>query len=179
MRSGEVQLHYEGKFLMSISKLPLRGRYHAQLFDKNGNLKADLSGPNGITDVGLNAILDIMFHADTQVTTWYVGLIDNAGFSALAAADTMSSHAGWAESTAYTEAARVEWTEGAASSRSITNGTTMDFSINATVTINGIFVTSVSTKGGTTGTLWATASFSSAVSATSGDTLKVTYTVSG
>ena len=164
---------------MSVSKLPLRGRYHVQLFDKNGNLKNDLTGPNGITDVGLNAILDIMFHADTQITTWYVGLIDNAGFSALAAADTMASHSGWAESTDYTEGTRVEWTEGAAAPRSITNSATLDFSINATVTINGIFVNSVSTKGGSTGTLWATASFSSPVSATSGDTLKVTYTVSG
>lgn len=161
------------------NKLPLRGRLVVEHFNKDGDKIGQYEFPNGITDEGLNHILDTQFGAGTPVTTWYVGLIDNAGFSALAAADVMSSHAGWAETSAYTEANRVEWTEGAAASRSITNAATMDFSINATVTINGIFVTSVNTKGGTTGVLWATASFSSAVSATNGDTLKVTYTVSG
>lgn len=162
--------------------LPVRGRYKLQLFDKNGNLKAEREGPNGIVDVGLNKILNDMFDGGSSASpsgTWYCGLIDNAGFSALAAGDTMSSHAGWSESTAYTEANRITWGVGAASSRSVTNATTMDFSINATVTINGIFIVDQNTKGGTTGTLWATASFSSPVSASNGDTLKVTYTVSG
>lgn len=160
-------------------KLSLRGRFHVKLVDKDGNVKADLSGPNGITDVGLNNILDVMFGAVAGTATWYLGLINNAGFSALAAADTMASHAGWAEATNYSEATRVEWTEGTAAARSITNAVTVDFSINATVTINGIFVTSVNTKSGTTGILWATASFSSPVSASNGDLVKISYTVSG
>lgn len=161
------------------SKLPLSGRFFVEHFDKDGNKKGEQSFPNGIVDVGLNHILATQFNAGTPVTTWYVALINNAGFSALAAADTMASHAGWAETSAYTEGTRVEWTEGTPAARSITNGTALDFSINATVTVYGVFVTSVNTKGGSTGTLWATAAFSSPVSATNGDTLKVTYTVSG
>lgn len=164
---------------MRVEKMRLRGKFTVQHFNKAGKLLNEFDVDNGITDVGLNKILDDMFNSGTQSATWYVGLIDNSGFSALANSDTMSSHAGWSESTAYTEANRVTWGVGAASSRSVTNASTVDFSINATVTINGIFVVDNNTKGGTTGTLWATASFSSAVVASNGDTLKVTYTVSG
>ena len=161
-----------------LAQLLARGKFKAQHI-RDGKVIGEYDFPNGIVDVGLNSILGIMFHADTQITTWYLGLIDNSGFSALANADTMSSHAGWNEFTTYSQANRPTWTPGAASGRSITNGTTVDFSITGSGTIKGIFVTSNNTKGGTTGTLWATAAFSSNVSVVNGDTLKVTYTVSG
>lgn len=164
---------------MTISKARLCGFYHVRCIDPNGKLKWEQKFPNGIVDEGIEYLLDAGFNGGTQVSTWYMGLVDNAGFSAFANGDTMSSHSGWSESTDYSEATRPEWTAGAASSRAVTNGTTVDFSINATVTIKGIFITSNNTKGGTTGTLWSTAAFSSNASATSGDTLKVTYTVSG
>lgn len=164
---------------MNKEALRMKGKFHVQLFDKNGKLKEEQEFTNLITDVGMNHLLDVGFHNDTQTATWYVGLIDNAAFSAIAATDTAASHSGWAESDDYTEANRVEWTEGAASSRSITNGTALDFSINATVTVNGIFLISDNTKNGTTGILFSAASFAAPISATSGDTLKVTYTISG
>jgi len=166
---------------MSQSKLPLGGKFKVEHI-RAGKVIGEHEFPNGIVDVGLNKILDDMFDGGSAASpsaSWYTGLIDNSGFSTLAAADTMASHAGWTENQDYAEATREAWGVGAAASRSVTNAVTMDFSINATVTINGIFVVDNSTKGGTTGTLWATASFSSAVAATNGDTLKVTYTVSG
>lgn len=159
--------------------LKLAGHFQVQHFDKNGELKEVYDFPNGIVDEGLNHILDTQFNGGTPVDPWYVGLINSAGFSALSNSDTMSSHAGWAETAAYTEGTRNEWTAGAASSRSVTNAVSLDFSINATVTIRGLFVSSNSTKSGTTGVLWSTALFASAISAENGDTLKVTYTVSG
>jgi hypothetical protein len=55
----------------------------------------------------------------------------------------------------------------------------MTFTINASATLYGLFISSVSTKSGTTGTLWATAAFTSTKAVSSGDTLKITYTVSG
>lgn len=162
-----------------MSKIGLRGRFHIQHFDREGRLKGVYRVPNGIVDEGLNHILETEFNGGTPVTTWYIGLVNNSGFTAFANADVMNSHAGWAESAAYDEATRPEWTAGTAASRSITNASTVDFSINATVTLRGIFITSNSTKSGTTGILWSTAAFSSNVSANNGDTLKVTYTVSG
>lgn len=158
--------------------LRLAGKFKVELI-RDGQTISAFDVPNGITDVGLNHILETEFHSGSQVTTWYIGLIDNASFSALAAGDTAASHAGWIESTAYSDATRITWGAGTAATRSITNASTADFSINGTATIKGIFIISNSTKGGTTGTLWSTAAFGSTVAVANGDTLKVTYTVSG
>jgi len=162
-----------------MNKMSLQGRFRVEHYDKDGQLKATYRVPNGIVDVGLNKILDDMFSGGTASGTWYIGLVDNSGFTAFANADTMASHGGWSESSAYTETVRQTWTEGGASARSITNASTVDFSINATVTFQGIFIVDSPTKAGTAGTLWSTAAFASTVAAVSGDTLKITYTVSG
>jgi hypothetical protein len=146
---------------------------------RNGVVIASFLVPNGITDVGLNHILNTEFDAGTQVTTWYIGLVDNASFSAFATADTMASHAGWLEATGYSESVRQTWGAGAASARSITNATAATFSINGSATLKGVFITTNSTKSGTTGTLWSTAAFASTVSVINGDSMKITYTVSG
>lgn len=160
--------------------LPLKGRWKIEHFNKDGELLGVYDVPNGITDAGLNYLLDAGFDAGTPVTSWYIGLIDNAGFSALANADTMASHTGWAENTAYSNSTRPQWTCGAASSRAITNASTVDFNINTnSQSINGLFITSNSTKSGTTGTLWSTASFGSPVALNNGDVLKTTYSLSG
>ena len=149
------------------------------LCNPDGSVRATgLMEINGITTVGLNHILDTEFHATAQVTTWAMGLINGGSAPTLAAADTMGSHAGWTEYTAYDETNRVTWDEGAASAGSVTNATTMDFSMNATGTVAGGFLTSSSTKGGTTGVLFMTATFSGGNQAVgSGDTLKLTYTL--
>lgn len=160
-------------------KLPLKGFFKIDHFNQEGEHLGTYEGPNGIVDVGLNYLLDAGFNGGTQNSSWYMGLIDNAAFSTLNAADTMGSHAGWTEAEGYTEAGRPEWDAGAAGSRQVTNAATTNFSINGTATMYGIFITTVNTKGGSTGTLWSTAAFSSTVATSNGDTLKVTYTVSG
>jgi hypothetical protein len=161
-------------------KAKLKGHFAIEHRDSDGNLKGKYDVPNGIVDEGLNHILDVEFHGESQIGTWYIGLVDNSGFTAFADEDTLSGHTGWSEFTNYTEANRVEWEEDAASSRSISNTTTADFSINASGNLKGIFVSSNNVKStGNTGTLWSTAAFSSVVATANGDTLKVTYTVSG
>jgi hypothetical protein len=121
-----------------------------------------------------------MFKDGTQIasTSWFGGLISSSGYSALSASDTMSSHSGWAEFTGYTQSTRVAWGPGTPASQSITNASPMTFDINATGTLKGIFITSNSTKSGTSGKLWATGLFSADVPVVSGDQMKVTYTVS-
>lgn len=130
---------------------------------------------NGDTTVGLNDVLNVYFDSGTQKTSWFAGLINNSGFTALAASDTMSSHAGWSESTDYSEGTRPAWNPGAASGGVMT-GPAISFSINGTVTIKGSFLVSNSTKGGTTGILMATDAFDSNQSMTNGQTLNVTWT---
>lgn len=156
-----------------------RGLFVIEHRNKDGRLIGLYRVPNGIVDVGMNHILETEFHGGSQVSTWYIGLVDNSGFTAFSDSDTMSSHSGWSESTVYSQSTRPQWTCGAATSRQITNASTVDFSINGSATLKGIFITSDNTKSGTSGTLWATAAFSSTVSVQNGDTLKITYTVSG
>ena len=162
------------------NRMNMKGAFKVEHRDADGELKGVYDFPNGIVDEGLDSILDVQFHGSSQIATWYIGLVDNSGWTTWADADTLASHAGWSESTDYTEANRVEWTEGAASSRSMTNAVTCDFSINANGNMKGIFVSSNNVKStGNTGTLWSTAAFSSVVAVANGDTLKVTYTISG
>jgi hypothetical protein len=152
------------------------GRFFAQGIDRDGSILWNMPFNNGTTNVGLDNVLSVYLGAGSQTATWFMGLIDNAGFSTLAVGDTMASHAGWAENTNYTESVRQTWSPAAVSGQSITNTTNVTFSINTTVTIAGAFLVSNSTKGGSTGILWATGQFSSAQVLTTGQSLKVTYT---
>lgn len=164
---------------MKKSELQLRGRFLIEHRNKAGKLLGVYRVPNGIVDVGLNKILDDMFNAGSQSSLWYIGLVDNSGWSAFPDTDTMLSHTTWSESTVYTAGTRPQWTVGAAASRQVTNASTVDFAINGAATLKGIFLVDDNTKSGTSGTLWATAAFSSTIVVATSDTLKVTYTVSG
>jgi len=157
------------------------GCFKVQHF-RAGKLLAEFDVPNGIVDVGLNHILETEFHSGTPITAWYIGLVNNAGFSAFNNADTMSSHAGWAETSSYDETNRPPWTAGTAAARAITNAVTVDFTISDTLTVKGLFIcggTGAASKGGTTGTLWSSAAFSSTIPVIDNDVLKITYGLSG
>lgn len=176
----------------SGNTLPLRGRWlntrifsNAEHFADFKKFGAALVKPlwelaylkNGITDEGIHYVEDTCFtNNDTAETAWYAGLIDSAGFTGVDASDVMSSHTGWSESTAYSEGVRQTLSFAAAASRSIT--AEVSFTMNATVTINGLFVVTNSTKGGTTGVLWSTALYSTAPSLESGNVLTSNYTLS-
>ncbi len=161
------------------TRINFRNPVVARCYDKNGNLKWTRRCFNGVTDVGIEQLLDAQFNGGSQSSTWYMLLVDNSGFSAFADGDTMGSHSGWTEDQTYAASTRPEWTADAAGSRAVTNSSTVDFAINGTTVIKGIAAVDNNVKGGTSGTLFATASFSSNASVENGDTLKVTYTVSG
>lgn len=153
-----------------------KGVFHIQQI-RDGKVIADFEAQNGVVNEGKDSILDVYFDAASQITLWYAGLINDP--ATLAAADVMNSHAGWTEFTNYSEATRVTIAFDVAASQSIANGTTSaDFNVTASGTLHGIFVVSNNTKSGTTGTLWSTAPFASALAVNNGDLLKVTYTVS-
>ncbi len=181
---------------LQLDKLPLRGQFKVEHW-RNGKRIDERVFPNGITTEGKNFLLDVMFHGEAAFATWYLGLIDNTGFSALADADNYDNinqaGNGWDEFDDYTDEANADsavtrpaWTEGAASAASITNSATVNFDITATGTVKGIFLcggANAQTKGdhtaGTANKLWATALFSGGdVAVQNGDQLKVTYTVS-
>lgn len=157
-------------------QINLRGHARVECHDADGNLKWVEDIHNLIVTVGGNFLLDNNFRASGYTAAWFIGL-KGAGTAALA--DTMASHGGWAEVTAYSESVRQTLTMAAAASKSSTNSASPAvFSVNGTVTIAGIFITTSNTKSGTTGTLYAATDFSVSRNAVSGDTLTATYTAS-
>jgi hypothetical protein len=116
--------------------------------DKDGNEKWIDEGKNLIVNTGLDYLLE----NDIVASTLYIGLTD--GTPTPAAGDTMASHAGWVEVTAYDEANRIAWGQGAASGGVTTNATAVTFTSSGTTTVGGGFLTTVITKGGSTGTLF-------------------------
>jgi hypothetical protein len=160
------------------------GVFHIQCLDKDGNLKWEAESKNLVVNVGLQSMNSVYFASGTQITAWYIGLYGAASSNNPAAGNTMSSHLGWTEETGYSNATRPACTFGVATTADpsvITNSASpASFSINATATIGGAFLTSDNTKGGTTGTLFSAADFQAPGdrSVVSGDTLNVTYTFS-
>jgi len=149
--------------------------YDVECYDKDGNLKWVDGFDNLVVNTGLDDILNKYFKGSSYTAAHYVGL---KGAGTIAAADTMASHAGWAESTAYSEGARQTLTLGSVSGQSVSNSASKAvFSINGTATIAGAFLATDSTKGGTSGTLYGAGDFSGSRSVESGDTLNVTATL--
>lgn len=161
-----------------------KGVYVVQCHDADGNLKWEAEAPNLVVNGGLQDMNAKYFTGSAYTATWYLGLYGAAASNNPAAGDTMSSHAGWTEVTAYSQATRPACTFGTPStanpSVATNSASPATFSINGTTTVGGAFLTSNNTKSGTTGTLYSAADFSAPGdrSVVSGDTLTVTYTLS-
>jgi len=161
-----------------------KGVYKIQCHDAQGNLKWEDEAPNLVVNVGLQDMNAKYFTGSAYTAAWYIGLYGAAASNNPAAGDTMSSHAGWTEVTAYSQTTRPACTFGtpttANPSVATNSASPASFSINGTTTVGGAFLTSNSTKSGTTGTLYSAADFSSPGdrAVVSGDTLSVTYTLS-
>lgn len=186
------------------SSFGIGGLFNVACYDKSGSLKWETEAKNGVTNAGLDGTLDVFFNATDSVggagsASWQfaLGVIDNVGFSALDAADTHDSHAGWSEFTLYTIATdndiRPAWTGGAASGQQVENPVFVDYDITSAGTIYGVFIvggnvagaapaaTDADNKGSTDTTplLWATAQFTSGPQVViGGDILRVRYTIS-
>lgn len=157
-------------------RVTLENHYVVEAFDSDGNLKWRDEFDNIVVTAGLNDALDKYFKGSSYTAAHYVGLTDST--PTVAAGDTMASHGGWVEITDYSQGTRPAFTPGTVSAGSVDNSASKAvFSINATVTVGGAFVTTNSTKGGSTGTLYGAGAFSGGDrSLINGDTLNVTVT---
>ena len=133
--------------------------YHVECFGPDGALKWSDDFHNLVTFVGLKTYLDYTLKTGNAAPAWFVGLITGPGAgNTYAQADTSASHAGWAESTAYSNGTRPAYTPGvitfASSPASVDNSASKAvFNINGTATVAGCFMIDSSTKGGSTGIL--------------------------
>lgn len=158
-----------------LDQLPLRGVIDAWCW-RDGRLLWEERGINTVVTVGKNDLITQYFKGSAYTAAFYIGLKDTGS---VVAGDTMGSHGGWTENTTYSEGTRQALTMGTASGGSIDNSAAKaSFSINGSTTIFGIFITTSSTKGGTTGTLFAGGDFAASRAVASGDILQTQYTLS-
>lgn len=133
------------------------------------------------TAEGLNSLLNVYFHAATQLTTWYCLIFES---DTTPADGTTYATPVFTESTAYDEATRPEYVEAESSAKSTTNSANKAvFTMSATKTIYGAALvaggTGASTKGDAAGggTLCVAGKFASSRSVLDDDVLNLTYTV--
>jgi hypothetical protein len=136
-----------------------RGHYLIKCHDRDGNLAWEDEVHNLVTAVGKRYSLDALFSSSGFTSAWYVGLVDNDSYSAYDEDDTMASHAGWIENVDYDEGTRPTVAFSSASGLSKVASSAVAFSMNATATIRGLFMTTDSTKGGTSGTIYSVGDF--------------------
>jgi hypothetical protein len=161
------------------------GQFNFECIGADGKVKWTDSVPNLVVNAGLAYMAGSALTSVAQITTWYIGLYGAGASNTPAAADTMSSHAGWTEVVPYSNATRVAATFVTATtanpSVATNSASPAAFSINTgPTTVGGAFLTSGSAKSGTAGTLFSASDFTSPGdrSVVSGDTINVTYTLS-
>jgi hypothetical protein len=168
----------------SVNTASAHGVYTVQCIGADGQVKWETEAPNLVVNGGLQDMNAKYFTGSVYTATWYLGLYGAGASNTPAATDTMASHIGWTEIVPYSQATRPACTFGTPTTANpsvATNSASVAvFSINATATVGGAFLTSNSTKSGSTGTLYSAADFSSPGdrAVVSGDTLNVTYTLS-
>jgi hypothetical protein len=134
---------------------------------------------NLVTTAGRNVLLDACFKTGGMAANaWFVGLVSAASFTAFALGDTMASHAGWLESTAYSNTTRPAYVPGAIAAAAVSNAVVRAvFTVNATATVQGAFLTDTATKGGTLGILYGGGALVVPRLILIGDVLNVTITL--
>lgn len=160
----------------SVEGAGAKGRYTLTCRDEDGVVKWTEEVGNLVTDEGLNHVLGVTLKGAVVNTAWYIGL---KGAGAVAAGDTHAAHAGWAELTAYTEAARPAWAGGAVSAKSVSNSATpARFTASGAMTVAGSFLASNATKGSVAAgaVLYSVGDFAASRAMVANDTLDVTAT---
>lgn len=151
----------------------IQGKWKVRCRGKDGQIKWEDEITNLVVNEGLNALLSATLAAGSQITSWFLGLIDAS--PTIAGADTLASQAGWSEVDDY-DGNRQAWTPGSVTGQSVDNGAAAaEFEIDDTVTVGGAFLCSAAT--GTSGVLYAAGAFQGGNRALqASDTLEVTAT---
>lgn len=139
--------------------------------DKDGNFKWQETVHNTVMTAGKTDILDKYLKGSSYTAAWFMLL---CGTGSIVAGDTLASHAGWAEITAYSGSrAAITWGTTTAGSNT---ATAVVFTMNGSYTVAGAGCCTVAS--GSSGVLYDAADFGSARSGASGDTLTITPTLS-
>jgi len=149
-------------------------------YDNRGNLKWKEDYDNLVVNEGLNDLLQKYFNGSSYTAAWTVAL---KATGTVSAGDTMASH-GFTEITAYSTAggatsAAVRPTAvlASASSQSVVTSTAAVFSVIATASVAGGFLTSGTTVAGDGGVLYGSGDFTAIRTVIDGDVINVSLTL--
>jgi len=171
----------------SAERVGAGGVFTVTCHGPDGQVKWADSFHNLVVNQGLQDMNSKYFKGAGYTAAWYLGLVTGPGSgTAFAAADTLASHAGWTENTAYTTSGgagiRAAVTFGTATTAdpSVLNNSASPsvFTMTSNAqTIAGAFLASVSS--GTSGILFSAGDFTGGDKIVdSGDSLSVTYSFS-
>ncbi len=173
---------------MNTENAEAHGIFTIECRDKNNELKWSDTFNNLVTTVGKNLALDTYLAGIAYTVTGpFMGLISSVGYSAIAAANTMASHAGWTEAgnanaPTYSGTRKTAvWS--AASSGTKVLSSALTFNITSTGTVKGCFIVfgtgAVNTIDDTNGVLYSAGLFTGGDRAVvNTDTLNISYTAS-
>lgn len=175
IKAGRFELG-DGELILLDSKIRFAGKYGVEII-RNGISLGYEEFSNIVVNEGLNHILNVVFNGASQVATWYLAPFEG-NYTPLATDTAATIVASSTECTAYTESTRQAFVEVTSTAQSTTNSASRaTFTFNATKTIYGAFLASVSTKSSTSGTLISAAKFSTSKVVDSTDQLLLTYTI--
>lgn len=180
--------------MQNFERAEALGRYRMECVGPDGIVKWSEEFDNVVTTVGKNLALDTFLAGSAYTVTGpYLGLISSVGWSAVAAGDTMSSHAGWNEagnganypnwSTPASNArGSVSWSAASSGSKALSSNVSFTIATNGG-TVKGAFLVygsgAVATNASTAGTLLSAGAFSGGDKVVSvGDTLNVSWSLS-
>jgi len=164
------------------------GRYEIECIGADGELKWREVIDNIVQTVGKNLALDTFLAGSAYTVTGpYMSLISSTSFTAVAAGDTMTSHAGWLEAgganapTYSGNRKTAVWSAAASGAKALSAA--LSFGITSTGTVKGAFLCygsgASATKDNTGGVLWSAGTFTTGDKAVNnGDTLNVNYSTS-
>ena len=164
------------------------GIFTVECIGADGKIKWRDTIENTVVTVGKNLALDtFLAGASYTVVGPFMGLISSTSYTAIAAADTMASHAGWLEAgtanaPTYTAPRKTAaWSAASAGAKALSAA--LSFAITGTGTVKGCFLVygtgALSTIDNTAGTLYSAGLFTGGDKAVvNTDTLNVSYTAS-
>lgn len=178
-KSSEIVAGNTARKTGFVEGMSAGGVFTVTCVDKDGNEKWVDIAPNLVVNTGLQDMNTKFFTGSAYTAAWYVGLVNGTSASTtFSGGDTLATHAGWTENSSYS-GTRKTATFGSATLSNISNinnsTSTASFTMNATATIAGAFLTNVAS--GATGLLFSAADFQSPGdrSVINGDVLLVTY----
>lgn len=164
-----------------------RGIINVDCWDADGNLLWHETIENLVPTLGKNWILNSAYAGSSYTAAEFMGLISSVGFSALSAADTAASHAGWNEvantgtNTPPYGTVRPTLAYAAASAGAIATSAAASFVFTNSGTVQGAAIWGGSgasaTVGNTSGTLTNEGTFATPQPVVSTNTITCTHTI--